>query len=364
MWKKCAGIAAGVLLVLVFLAWTSKARHDAHYFDNYAPSAPINAVMLETEEVNSETPEKGFTIQAFQFDGFKGERVPALLSLPVKHAREKMPVVIFLHGIGQSKSFLRQITAPFNQCGFAFVTFDQFMQGERKLPKKSPILNYLKAFRDRPAKTVNETRRLIDYLSTRPDIDPQRIYLLGASYGAVMGSTVLAKDKRVRAGVLTYGGGDFSILFDSYANHIGLAVLLHLIDGKNINPEKPPLPKLTTFQECAVWPFIQLITCCARYFVGAADPVRYAGQIAPTPVYFQNGRHDVMVPAAAGQALQDAAGEPKKVSWYETDHVGINLEDTKRVLADGLRWLLEQDDSFRSETEKVKALPPFEMTKL
>ena len=364
MWKKRAGVAAGVVLVCAVLAWACKARQDAHYFDNYDSGAPLNVALLDKEEVGKDIPDKGYEITAFSFDGFKGEKVPALISVPMKKAGGKLPVIIFLHGVGQSKSSLKQITAPFNQCGFAFVTFDQYMQGERKLPKKSPILTFLKAFQERPAKTINETRRLVDYLLTRPDIDPQRIYLLGASYGAVMGSTVLAKDKRIRAGVLTYGGGDFKKLLNSYANHIGLAVLLHLIDGKNINPEKPPLPKLTALQECAVWPFLTAIISTGRYFASAADPIRYVAQIAPTPVYFQNGLRDVMVPAAAGKALQDAAGEPKKITWYDSDHVGINLEQTKVVLTDALRWLLEQDDPFRGETEKVRELPRFETKKL
>ena len=86
----------------------------------------------------------------------------------------------------------------------------------------------------------------------------------------------------------------------------------------------------------------------ARYFLGVADPIHYVGQISPTPVYFQNGEHDVLVPAPAGKALQDAAGEPKKITWYDSDHVGIDLEQTKHVLEDGLKWLLEQDDPFRA----------------
>ena len=80
-------------------------------------------------------------------------------------------------------------------------------------------------------------------------------------------------------------------------------------------------------------------------------------QISPRCVYFQNGRCDVLVPASAGKALQDAAKEPKKITWYESDHVGINLEHTKRVLEDGLRWLLELDDPFRAPEERVTNLP-------
>jgi dienelactone hydrolase len=345
--KKILKIALGVLLALVVLLWAVKAYRDAHYFDNYDPSAPLNVAVSETTEVNRETPEKGYTLNKFTFDGYQREKIPALMSMPMKRGASKLPIIILLHGIGQNKNFLKEITSPFNQAGFAVVTFDQYTQGERKLRGKLSFPARLQAFAQRAAKTVNETRRLIDYLSTHPDIDPQRIYLIGASYGAVTGSTVMAKDKRLRAGIMVYGGGDFRKLLDSYANHLSVAVVLGLIEGKNLNPEKPPLPKLTPSQERKVSVVLGCLIPVARYFLGVSDPIYYAGQISPTPVYFQNGKYDVLVPAAAGKALQDAAREPKKITWYESDHVGINLEHTKRVLADGLMWLLEQDVRFR-----------------
>ena len=352
-----------VLLALVVLLWAFKAYRDAHYFDNYDPRAPLNITLAETTEVNKEIPGKGYTITRFTFDGYRGEKVPTLLSRPMIGRGKRIPAVIFLHGIGQNKNFLKEITAPFNQTGFAVASFDQYTQGERKLRGKQSFLARYKAFAQRAAKTVNETRRLIDYLSAHPDIDPQRIYLVGASYGAVTGTIVMAKDKRLRAGVLVYGGADYRKLLDSYANHLGVAVALGLIDGRNLNPEKPPLPKLTLAQERKVGIVLGCIIPIARYSLGAADPIRYARQISPTPVYFQNGRHDVLVPAAAGKALQDAAREPKKITWYNSDHVGIDLEQTKQVLADGLKWLLEQDDPYRAPAERITNLPPFEVNK-
>ena len=332
-----------------------------HYFDNYNPSAPLNITVQDTTKVNKRTPESSYTITKFTFDGYKGEKIPTLISLPMNSKEKKLPVIVFLHGIGQSKSFLREITGPFNRMGFAFVSFDQYMQGERKLSSGASAMASLQAFAERPAKTINETRRLIDYLLTRPDIDPQRIYLVGASYGAITGSTVLAKDKRLRAGILVYGGGDFSKLLDAYAYHLSTAAALGLIDGKDLNPEKPPLPVLTQAQERQVGMVLGLIKPFASRFLGVADPIHYVDQISPTPVYFQNGTHDVLVAAAAGKALQDAAKEPKKITWYESDHVGIDIEQTKQVLADGLKWLMEQDDQFRPPEERGKPLPPFEM---
>lgn len=361
VWKKILKGALGALAILVVLLWAIKAYRDSHYFDNYDPGAPLNVTVIETLEMNQDLPGAGCTITRFTFDGYQGEKVPTLLSMPRQRGGKKLPAIIFLHGIGQNKNFLKEITLPFNQAGFAFVCFDQFTQGERKLRGQKSFLAKAKALAQRAGKTVNETRRLIDYLSAHPEIDPGRIYLVGASYGAITGSIVMAKDKRLRAGVMVYGGGDFRELLNSYANRLGVAVWLGLIDGKNLNPEKPPLPKLTASQERKVGLVLGCLIPVARYFLGVADPIHYVGQISPTPVYFQNGKNDVLVPAAAGKALQDAAREPKKITWYESDHVGIDLEHTKRVLQDGLQWLLEQDNPFRPPEERITNLPPFEI---
>lgn len=361
MLKKALKIAGVLLLLLVVALWARKANFDAKYFNNYDPNAPLNVTVLEVEEVGKDTPEKGYAITKFTFDGFAGEKVPTLMSIPLERKAERLPAVVFLHGIGQHKGFLKEITMPFNRTGFILVSFDQYMQGERKLPRDSGALASGRAFLQRPAKTINETRRLIDYLATHPDVDPSRIYLVGASYGAITGSTVMAKDKRIRAGVMVYGGGDLGKLIDSTATHLGVAAAMGMIDGKNFNPEKPPLPTLTASQKRRTGMVIACVVPVARYFMGVADPIKYVDQIAPTPVYFQNGKYDVLVPAASGEALQKKAGEPKKITWYESDHVGINLEDTKQVLKDGLTWLIEQDDPLRSPGEKVTELPDFEV---
>jgi dienelactone hydrolase len=361
MWKKLLKVALGFLLTLAVALWAFKAYRDAHYFDNYDPTAPLNLSVIETIEHPRTSPDPGCQITRFTFDGFQGEKVPALISLPLNHSTNRLPVVVFLHGIGQNKNFLKEIAPPFNRAGFALVCFDQYMQGERKLGGKPSLLARLQAFGQRPAKTINEARRLIDYLSTRPDLDPERLYLVGASYGAVTGSTVLAWDKRLRAGVLVYGGGDFNKLLDSYANHLAVAAMLGLIDGRNVNPEKPPLPKLTASQERKVGLVLGCFKPVARYFLGVVDPVRYASQITPRPVFFQNGQFDVLVPAAAGHALQDAARQPKKITWYDSDHVGIDLNQTKQVLQDGLQWLVEQDNPLRSPPDRTTNLPPFEI---
>src|ERR1039458_8927930 len=122
--------ALAVLLALVAVLWAFKAYRDAHYFDNYDPRAPLNITLAETTEVNKEMPGKSYTITRFTFDGYRGEQVPSLLSRPTIGRGKRIPAVIFLHGIGQNKNFLKEITAPFNQVGFALACFDQYRSEE------------------------------------------------------------------------------------------------------------------------------------------------------------------------------------------------------------------------------------------
>lgn len=305
---KALGILAG--LGFLFLAgW--KLYLDATYFRGYDATAPLNFQLVEEKE----TPAYHWT--KFSYAGFRGDPVPAVLATP-KDAPGPFPCVVFVHGIGNDKDFMAKhgLDEPFVKAGFAFVCFDQLMRGERKLKEKSGWAEAA-AFRVRAAHTVNDTRRLIDYLVTRPDIATNRIYLVGASYGAVTGSTAAAFDERIRAVVLTYGGGN----------------LRKLLTGDALR------------NEIKLWSLPTAIV--AWYFGSVADPVNYIGQISPRPILLQNGKADTVVAPAAAQALQDAARQPKTIRWYEGDHLGktrdLDMPLTTRVLADALKFIQDAD---------------------
>jgi dienelactone hydrolase len=298
--KKAAWGVGIVLVVLLALKFVG----DLRYFHGYDPSAPLNPV------VKSVTPHEGFETVYFTFEGVDHDAVPTLLTLPLER-KGPVPCVIFLHGIGQKKDFLEKITLPFNQNGFAMACFDQYMQGERKI--NGGALAKASAFIQRPRKTILETRRLVDYLTKHPDIDPERIYLVGASYGAITGATAAAMEPRIKAVVLVYGGGNLS----------------YLLDAPAIKQEAGPM--------------LALLKPIVNFFLWPADPVRYAGQISPRPVFLQNGTRDRLIATQAAEALQEACREPKKIVWYEGDHIGLDRDTVLRVLDDGLQWLREQD---------------------
>jgi dienelactone hydrolase len=239
--------------------------------------------------------------------------VPSLLAAPRKSEGDgPFPAIIFLHGIGQKKEFLDEIAAFFTDEGFVFVSFDQHTRGERKEEGLSKLQEAYQ-FRRRAALTVIDTRRMIDYLETDPLVDPDRIYLVGASYGAITGSTAAAFDERIKATVLCYGGGDFQLLFSSAAAQDMVGI------------------------------FTGPLASVLAWFISPADPVRYVDQIAPRPVLFQNGDHDVLIPLEAAYALYDAAENPKEITVYESNHVGDDEAHTIQVLKDAIAWIKKQD---------------------
>lgn len=304
---KIAGVVVLVLVaLLVALLGAGKLYLDSGYFDGYSPTAPLGLRVAEEKETDE------YVRTHFYYNGWRGEEVPALLAMPKEH-KGPVPCIVFLHGIGQKKDFLDEIAGPFVQAGFGFASFDQYTRGERRL-KASSRMQEANAFRLRPAYTVNDTRRLIDYLESRPDIATNRIYLVGASYGAITGATATAFDDRLKAAVLVYGGGNIAALLEAREMVVGAGAWM-------------PVARLVGW-----------------YFFGVADPVRYIAGISPRPVYLQNGTDDSLISTAAAKALQDAAKEPKRVQWYEGDHIGFDEATVKRVLADALDYLRKLDE--------------------
>jgi poly(3-hydroxybutyrate) depolymerase len=323
--RKWIRIGIAVLAVAVLGLLGMKSYDNATYFKPYHPELPLNPVVQATTEVNDSINLFGvdrarhYRRTEFTFEARPGEAVPCILTQPPDF-NGKLPVIIFLHGSGQDKRFVEQICTPFNAAGFAMVSYDQFGRGGRKVEGWAAVTSW----NDRGWKTVDDTRRLIDYLITRPDVDPARIYLVGASYGAMTGTHVLAFEKRIRAAALVVGGGNFKVMLDA-------PLIRENVPGIVLAILKP----------------------LSGFLGGPFDPVRSAPKVGPMPVLMQNGSDDKLVSPEAGKALYEALPEPKEILWYPVDHPGLRKGDGPeivRMLDDGLRWMLAQDAPFRQQT--------------
>jgi hypothetical protein len=144
--------------------------------------------------------------------------------------------------------------------------------------------------------SVCDVLLLTEYLSRRPDVDPQRIFLIGGSLGAVVAAVAGGIDARPAAVVLLYGGGDLGPLIAHTLRHPA---------------QDAPVPH-------SIAP---LVGRALAWWLTPLAPERYAAAIAPRTLIMINGADDSLVPRRYALALYDAARQPKELVWVEGEHV-------------------------------------------
>jgi len=249
----------------------------------YDTSAPLNAVCVQTAETAQAVEER------IELDSPGGGRVAGLLIRP--RTVQRPPVILFLHGLGGSKNDTRLAAPLAVQHGYAVLGLDAAMHGDRRVEGQmifSPDLVRTKvAF----IQSIVDYRRALDYLATRQDVRADKVGLVGASMGAIMGTILTAVERRVAAALLLVGGGDWK-KFIQASQHPAAASLLPILEIPQVAKE-----------------------------LAALDPVTYAPYISPRPVWMVNGRQDEIVPPLAADALHQACREPKRVVWYDGGHL-------------------------------------------
>ena len=189
-------------------------------------------------------PAEGFTnnggIEAIYFEGlpWKGRptRVFAWLGLP-QNRRGKVPAIVLVHGGGGTA--FREWVEKWTERGYAAISIavegqtdqaDQVPAGARRSWKRhawpGPNREGIYADSSEPLldqwmyHAVADTVLANSLLRSLPQVDVEKVGLMGISWGGVITSTVIGIDSRFAFAIPTYGCGH---LFDS-ANHWGEAL--------------------------------------------------------------------------------------------------------------------------------------------
>ncbi len=143
---------------------------------------------------------------------YGNERVPAWIFLP-KHARPPYQAVVYVPGaaavVASNARTVLQDTLPYE---YAIVSgravIYPIYQGtyERNTWQTSTWPQKTRAYREWMVQVVNDARRAVDYLVSRPDIKKDSIAFLGTSWGAAMGSRILPQEPRFKTAILLDGG--------------------------------------------------------------------------------------------------------------------------------------------------------------
>ena len=182
---------------------------DAEYqrileYYNYDPGMPSDP------EFYGEWPWRGpHVLYKLSYSSVRDQRVPAYLAIPKKTANEKNPVVVLMHGWnlfwGKNEDWVLEWIPLLTAQGYAVLAPDHFMYGERK--KEGGFDNGSDRgpyyYRDWMCQSIVDLRRGIDYLETRPDIDPDRIAVFGGSLGGWIGSILAAVEPRIKTAILS-----------------------------------------------------------------------------------------------------------------------------------------------------------------
>jgi dienelactone hydrolase len=146
--------------------------------------------------------------------------------------------------------------------------------------------------------TVTDIRRLVDWADTRPEIDPQRIALVGFSMSAVVASVAIAHEPRLAAGVLIMGGADPDEVMASCNREIAAA-------------RESVLEQLD-------WSLERFRSELKRE-LATVNPARFAGMADPSRLLIIEARDDTCVPQSARERFWNALGRPERIA-YHYDH--------------------------------------------
>jgi hypothetical protein len=266
-----------------------------------SPSAPPGARLISTEERG------GYVLETLVLELNGIEPVPAYLVRP-KEPQGPVPVILYNHAHGgdyvlgkdellagrgalQDPPYADLLTG----LGYAALCIDTWAFGERRGRSEGEIFrDMLWAGQVMWGMMVYDSLRALDYLVSRPDLDPARIGTLGISMGSTMAWWNAALDPRVKVCVDLCCLSDFDALIETRA-----------LEAHGLYYYVPGLRKhFTTAQINAL--------------------------IAPRPHLSLNGIHDALTPPAGldriDRELREvyaAAGAPDawRLSRHATGHM-------------------------------------------
>jgi dienelactone hydrolase len=160
--------------------------------------------------VIGQEPRAGFVLERLVLDLNGVEPVPAYFVRP-REAAGPMPVILYNHAhggdyaLGKDELLLgrKQLQSPpyadlLTSLGYAALCIDAWAFGERRGRSEGEIVRHmLWSGQVMWGMMVYDSLRAIDYLLTRPEIDPARLGTLGLSMGSTMAWWVAALDPRI-----------------------------------------------------------------------------------------------------------------------------------------------------------------------
>lgn len=164
---------------------------------------------------------------------------------------------------------------------------------------------------------MRDLESVIDYLWQRPEVDQERLSVMGFSGGAMVSVTLAARDERVSALAACACPAEMGVVVRSQENLAWLERCRNI--GIIRDPDFPP--SLEEWQ---------------RGFA-EVSAIRWIDRIAPRPLLLLYGEDDEMVGRGNATRLYEKAQEPKEL--IVIPGAGHRLRHSQRAMAAALDWL-------------------------
>ena len=257
----------------------------------------------------------------FISNGFK---LAGLLHIPDDlPVGQRRAAVVVLHGFGSNKDGGISMAASqlFAALGYITLRFDMRGCGQSEGQRGKVIC----------LEQVQDTQAAIDFLQGRPEVDPQRIGVMGHSFGAAVAIYTAGVDKRVAACVSTGGWGDgekkfrkqhasdeawkkFTDMMAEGRRRLAQGETM-MVPRYDIVPIQPGLRNQLAAGSITEFPY-EVVE--SMYNFRANEVV---GQIAPRPLLLVHPSNDTVTPTEQSIDLFAHAGQPTDLHLFaNTDH--------------------------------------------
>jgi fermentation-respiration switch protein FrsA (DUF1100 family) len=174
-------------------------------------------------------------------------------------------------------------------------------------------------------RTVAGGMLAVSFLVEHDRLAVDRLTVLGASLGTSFAVIHGALDPRVASVMVVHGGGDLTGVLWEIERRAGRRWRAPLVAG------------------------------LGAVLVASFEPLRYVDRIAPRPLWLLASRNDRYFPPSSVQALYDRAGEPKRLQWTDTEHVGAKKAT---LVAEIVRQVEIHLDEASASPPALQAMPP------
>jgi uncharacterized protein len=257
--------------------------------------------------------------------GSAGLKLAGALQLPRgRKARERRPAFLVLHGFGSTKDSGGTTAVAKLLTGLGYVTlrFDMRGCGESQGVRGRVIC----------LEQVEDTKSALSFLSERTEVHPDRIGVIGQSFGAAVAVYTAGVDRRVAACISSGGWGDgakkfrkqhaapgawekFTAMMEEGKRHRERTGRSLMVPRYDIVPIPPSLRGNVAQGSIMEFPF-EVVE--SMYAFTANDVV---GRIAPRPLLLLHSSNDSVTPTEQSLDLFARAGQPADLHLVaDVDH--------------------------------------------